>query len=81
MTAYLEPEVDTSREPFSWAAPDLDSLRHLAAAKFGWGGQQTDNVLMPVIGRLKQKNVSDGGGGRGTGRDTVPRPGVWRRSH
>ncbi|XP_043210099.1 DNA excision repair protein ERCC-5-like [Amphibalanus amphitrite] len=55
MTAYLEPEVDTSREPFSWAPPDPDGLRHLAAAKFGWGAAQTDTVLNPVLDRYKQK--------------------------
>ncbi|XP_037076329.1 DNA repair protein complementing XP-G cells homolog [Pollicipes pollicipes] len=54
LAAYLEPEVDTSREPFSWAPPDLDSLRHLASAKFGWDGRHTDTILTPMMQRYQQ---------------------------
>lgn len=60
LKAYLEPEVDTSREPFSWAPPDVDGLRLLAAAKLGWGGTHTDSILQPMLKRRQQGQVGGG---------------------
>lgn len=55
--AYLEPEVDTDREPFSWAQPDFDGLRQMAFKKMGWSIVQTDSILQPVIKRMNSSSV------------------------
>eukprot|EP01127_Copromyxa_protea_P011412 TRINITY_DN2867_c0_g1_i1.p1 TRINITY_DN2867_c0_g1~~TRINITY_DN2867_c0_g1_i1.p1 ORF type:complete len:1447 (-),score=394.14 TRINITY_DN2867_c0_g1_i1:18-4358(-) len=47
--AYLDPTVDKSKEPFSWAVPNLNSLRLFTAEKFGWSQQMTDDKILPAI--------------------------------
>lgn len=53
--AYMEPTVDTSTTPFSWARPDLQELRHFACNKLGWNKEKTDGILLPVIKQLNSK--------------------------
>ncbi|KAJ2905715.1 hypothetical protein MKZ38_004582 [Zalerion maritima] len=47
--AYTNPHVDSSRENFVWGSPDMDGLRRFLMGTVGWGPQQTDEVLVPVI--------------------------------
>ncbi|XP_028401708.1 DNA repair protein complementing XP-G cells homolog isoform X2 [Dendronephthya gigantea] len=57
--AYLNPAVDDSREAFSWANPDLHSLRLFASEKLGWSKMKTDEILLPVIKRLNTRERSE----------------------
>lgn len=54
--AYLNPEVNESRETFSWGTPDLDGLRDFASRKFGWSKGKSDQILLPVMKKLAEKN-------------------------
>ncbi|KAK5064531.1 hypothetical protein LTR84_000364 [Exophiala bonariae] len=78
--AYLNPEVDSSPEPFQWGLPDLDKLRGFLMATIGWSPERTDEVLVPVIRDMNkretegtQSNITRffsggvGAGGRGIG--------------
>lgn len=51
--AYLLPEVDESREKFTWAVPNVEALRVFTAEKFGWNHTKTDEILLPVMKKLK----------------------------
>lgn len=55
--AYLNPNVDESRDTFTWATPDLDRIRLYMKSKFGWKSTRIDDILLPVIKRLMNKNV------------------------
>ncbi|XP_078435659.1 5'-3' exonuclease family protein [Wolffia australiana] len=48
-SAYINPQVDGSTEPFSWGKPDLPLLRRLCWEKFGWAQQKADELLVPVL--------------------------------
>ncbi|KAK7068541.1 Xeroderma pigmentosum G I-region, partial [Halocaridina rubra] len=54
--AYLEPEVDESKEKFSWAVPNVDALRQFTMDKFGWNRAKADDVLLPVMKKLGVKS-------------------------
>ncbi|KAJ3676310.1 hypothetical protein LUZ60_003722 [Juncus effusus] len=47
--AYISPQVDDSKETFSWGKPDLNLLRKLCWDKFGWNIQKADDLLQPVL--------------------------------
>ncbi|CAA6669033.1 unnamed protein product [Spirodela intermedia] len=49
VSAYINPQVDGSTEPFSWGKPDLPLLRKLCWEKFGWAHQKADELLVPVL--------------------------------
>ncbi|KAF5183514.1 Flap endonuclease [Thalictrum thalictroides] len=49
VSAYVSPQVDKSRESFSWGKPDLHVLRKLCWEKFGWSNQRADDLLVPVL--------------------------------
>lgn len=49
VSAYTNPQVDESTEPFSWGKPDLSLLRKLLSDKFGWSNQKADELLLPVL--------------------------------
>ncbi|KAK9117156.1 hypothetical protein Sjap_016103 [Stephania japonica] len=49
ISAYVSPQVDKSKEIFSWGKPDLFILRKLCWEKFGWSNQKADELLMPVL--------------------------------
>ncbi|KAJ9285705.1 hypothetical protein DTO021C3_6672 [Paecilomyces variotii] len=54
-TAYLQPEVDSDPSPFQWGVPDLNALRNFLMATIGWDQQRTDEVLVPVIRDMNQR--------------------------
>ena len=51
--AYLVPEVDESKEKFTWAVPNVEALRVFTGEKFGWNSSKTDEILIPVMKKLK----------------------------
>lgn len=53
--AYLEPSVDASKETFSWGTPDLDALRTFGQHKLGWPREKLDDLLLPVLRRMGEK--------------------------
>ncbi|KAK0061017.1 DNA repair protein complementing XP-G cells [Biomphalaria pfeifferi] len=63
VNAYLNPEVDKSREKFTWRLPELELLREIfltpnfifAKIKFGWNREKTDQSLLPMMKQLNQK--------------------------
>jgi DNA excision repair protein ERCC-5 len=55
--AYLNPEVDNTREDFQWGVPDLDKLRDFLMATIGWSSERTDEVLVPVIRDMNQREA------------------------
>ncbi|RZC41075.1 DNA repair protein complementing XP-G cells -like protein, partial [Asbolus verrucosus] len=61
--AYLQPQVETSKEKFSWAKPDVVGLVEFARQKFGWTKVKTEEILGPILKRLedhsKQKSILD----------------------
>lgn len=54
-TAYLEPEVDSDPSPFQWGVPDLNGLRHFLMTTIGWNQERTDEILVPVIRDMNQR--------------------------
>lgn len=57
LQAYLYPDVDDSKEAFVWGSPDVESIRELAKKKFGWTRSRTDELLDPVLKKLKDRKV------------------------
>ena len=55
--AYLDPEVDTSSEKFTWEIPALDLLREYTRKKFGYKQQKSDELLLPIIKRMNAKET------------------------
>ncbi|KAL4998209.1 hypothetical protein BDV10DRAFT_167499 [Aspergillus recurvatus] len=53
--AYLEPEADRDPSPFQWGVPDLHGLRSFLMATIGWSQERTDEVLVPVIRDINQR--------------------------
>lgn len=54
--AFASPLVDRSREPFSWAVPDVDSI---VAIMTRVGGLKKDEVLDSLLPALKQYGAAD----------------------
>ncbi|KAL4926593.1 ssDNA endodeoxyribonuclease RAD2 [Aspergillus undulatus] len=54
-TAYLEPEADRDPSAFQWGVPDLHGLRTFLMATIGWSQERTDEVLVPVIRDINQR--------------------------
>ncbi|KAL5338411.1 hypothetical protein BJX70DRAFT_366979 [Aspergillus crustosus] len=54
-TAYLQPEADRDPSPFTWGVPDLHGLRNFLMATIGWTQERTDEVLVPVIRDINQR--------------------------
>lgn len=55
--AYVFPEIDHSKETFTWSTPDVSALRNYAREKFGWTQMRADEILIPVLKRLGDRNV------------------------
>lgn len=53
--AYLFPEVDESRETFTWGKPNVLLLTDYAKRKFAWDKQKCMDMLGPVLKRLEEK--------------------------
>jgi DNA excision repair protein ERCC-5 len=47
--AYHHPEVDSDPSAFVWGVPDLNGLRAFLSHTIGWSLERTDEVLVPVI--------------------------------
>ena len=54
-TAYLQPEVDSDPSSFQWGVPDLIGLRGFLMSTVGWSQERTDEVLVPVIRDMNQR--------------------------
>lgn len=54
--AYLNPEVDSSMEKFTWGRPDLDALRDYTKERFGWNQSKVDDALLPILKKLNESN-------------------------
>lgn len=54
-TAYLYPDVDADPSEFQWGVPDLNGLRSFLMATIGWSPERTDEVLVPVIRDMNQR--------------------------
>lgn len=52
--AYLEPQVETSKDKFTWGKPDAISLIEYAKQKFGWTRKKSEEILSPVLKRLQE---------------------------
>ncbi|XP_013201271.2 DNA excision repair protein ERCC-5 isoform X2 [Amyelois transitella] len=61
--AYLDPNVEKSKESFTWGEMDITVLRDYTKAKFGWSQNKLDEIIKPVLKRLEdrksQKNIHD----------------------
>ncbi|XP_022254967.1 DNA repair protein complementing XP-G cells homolog isoform X2 [Limulus polyphemus] len=55
--AYLYPHVDNSSEKFSWGIPDLQLLREYAEEKFGWSRNKIDDLLLPVMKKINERQT------------------------
>ena len=53
--AYTQPEVDSDPNAFQWGIPDLDGLRSFLMSTIGWSQERTDEVLVPVIKDINQR--------------------------
>ncbi|XP_044266103.1 DNA excision repair protein ERCC-5 homolog [Tribolium madens] len=61
--AYLEPKVETSKERFTWGKLDVFGLVEFTRQKFGWTKNKTEEILNPILRRMKesksQKAITD----------------------
>lgn len=55
--AYLQPDVDDSREKFSWGFPNIENIRNFTAEKFGWNRLKTDEIVISVLKKLGIKET------------------------
>lgn len=55
--AYLQPEVETSEEKFTWGKPDVVGLIDYAKEKFGWTRLKSEEILKPVMKKLEDRNI------------------------
>lgn len=54
--AYYNPTIDNSEEPFKWGLPDLDGLRDLLLQEFGWNQSKVEELLLPIIQKMRKRN-------------------------
>jgi DNA excision repair protein ERCC-5 len=47
--AYLQPQVDRSKQRFEWGRPDDAMLRAFCQGTLGWGAQQCEPVLRDIL--------------------------------
>ncbi|XP_024046228.1 DNA repair protein UVH3 isoform X2 [Citrus sinensis] len=57
ISAYFCPQVDKSTESFSWGKPDLFVLRKFCWEKFGWGGDKSNELLVPVLKEYEKRET------------------------
>lgn len=50
----MHPEIDNSTESFSWAIPNFVEVCDYAQEKFGWTRQKVDEIIKPVIVKMKE---------------------------
>ncbi|KAJ7761884.1 PIN domain-like protein [Mycena maculata] len=56
--AYYHPTVDDSDDPFKWGLPDLDALREFLYAELSWPPDKVDELLLPVIQKIRKRGQS-----------------------
>ncbi|KZT41207.1 PIN domain-like protein [Sistotremastrum suecicum HHB10207 ss-3] len=64
--AYLHPTVDDSEEPFKWGLPDLDALRSFFRDELSWPQSKVDDLLLPIIRKMGQRNQAASANKQGT---------------
>ena len=47
--AYLRPTVDSCKDKFTFARPDVGLLRRFCMERFGWEQSRTDELLVPML--------------------------------
>ncbi|CAH0700360.1 unnamed protein product [Spodoptera exigua] len=61
--AYLEPNIEKSKDKFTWGELDITILRDYTKAKFGWSQNKLDEIIRPVLKRMQdrktQRSVQD----------------------
>ncbi|KAG6009755.1 hypothetical protein E4U21_001504 [Claviceps maximensis] len=55
--AYLQPEVDSTTDPFQWGVLDLPGLRAFLTTTIGWSQDRTDEILVPVIRDMNRRDA------------------------
>lgn len=55
--AYINPDIDKSKDEFSWSMPDLDSIRKFLIKKMSWSVKKIDDDLLPIIRRLNETTI------------------------
>jgi hypothetical protein len=59
----MDPNVERNEDKFTWGDMDITILRDYTKAKFGWSQNKFDEILSPVLKRIKerksQKTVQD----------------------
>lgn len=55
--AYLNANVDHSKEPFKWSSPQLSELRRFAFERLKWSEEKSDLILLPVLKKMNEKQV------------------------
>ena len=59
--AYLEPQVDSSGEPFAWGLPDLEQVRKCLMHFLGWSVEKVDQYVVPVLEQMMRRGRNVGG--------------------
>ncbi|XP_059619028.1 DNA excision repair protein ERCC-5 [Phlebotomus argentipes] len=57
LRAYLYPHVDDSQEAFVWGELDVESIKEFSKKQFGWPSTRTDELLVPVLKKMKDRKV------------------------
>ena len=57
--AYMNPEVNRSREKFSWSSPDIEALRDYLYEKIGWNREKFNGIVVPVLDKFNSAEVRD----------------------
>lgn len=55
--AYLHPSIDPDKTKFVWGIPDIDSLRDYMLKMAGWGIDETNAILLPVVQEAKRRGL------------------------
>jgi 5'-3' exonuclease len=50
--AYMRPDVDESKQPFTWNAVDAPGLAKFCLDKFAWGADKFDDAIGPVLKQM-----------------------------
>lgn len=53
----MEPNVEQSKEKFTWGELDITVLRDYTKAKFGWSQNKLDEIVKPVLKRLLERKT------------------------
>ncbi|GJJ08585.1 hypothetical protein Clacol_002804 [Clathrus columnatus] len=64
--AYYHPTVDESEEAFKWGIPDLHALHQFFHDELSWSQAKVDQLLVPIIRKIGQRNQSNAVNKQGT---------------